>query len=53
MSFLGARLPTRSSLYPACGQGRVYRAKDRRLGREVAFNILAPHLAVDADRRAQ
>jgi dipeptidyl aminopeptidase/acylaminoacyl peptidase len=49
----GTRLGPFEILAPigAGGMGEVYRAKDTRLGREVAVKVLSPDFAADADRR--
>ena len=49
----GTRLGPFEVLAPigAGGMGEVYRARDSRLGREVAIKVLSPEFAADADRR--
>ena len=49
---IGDRLGAYEILAPigAGGMGEVYRAKDTRLGRDVALKILPAHLAADRDR---
>jgi len=49
----GTRLGPFEILAPlgAGGMGEVYRAKDARLGREVAVKVLSPEFSADVDRR--
>src|SRR5689334_22569301 len=51
----GSRLGAYEILSPlgAGGMGEVYRAKDARLGREVAIKVLPTAMASDPDRRAR
>src|SRR5512136_2590260 len=51
----GTRLGPYQILAPlgAGGMGEVYRARDTRLGRDVAIKVLSPHLAATPESRAR
>jgi Tol biopolymer transport system component len=51
----GTRLGSYEIITPlgAGGMGEVYRARDARLGRDVAIKVLPPSVATDPDRRAR
>src|SRR5262245_54240440 len=52
---VGRRVGPYSVLLPlgAGAMGEVYRARDGRLGRDVALKVLPPHVSSDPDRRAR
>lgn len=52
---MGTRLGPYEVIAPlgAGGMGEVYRARDTRLGREVAVKVLPPHLSENAEARAR
>ena len=52
---IGDRLGAYEIIAPigAGGMGEVYRAKDTRLGRDVALKILPPQMATDRERLAR
>ena len=52
---VGRRFGPYTVLMPlgAATMGDVYRARDERLGRDVALKVLPPHVSSDPDRRAR